>query len=139
MNTTMSSHTMAANQAARVVSMNSNVHTAAYFAASILGLFVMILLAHWIGDALERLSFKNSSPLLRVFISTSRYAMLFKNLDSSDLFYRIVRGILHLKIPGFTSFGHGCVFTLYLAINVTLMFQNLHGNLPSNFAKRMGW
>ena len=129
----------AATQAARAIALKSNEHTAAYFIASMLGLMATIILSHWVGEILRGPVSKNRSPLLRPFISTARQAAPYRIWISLTHSYRSVRGALLLKIPGFTSFGHACVFTLYLAINITLMFQNLHGHLPGNFAKRMGW
>lgn len=68
----MPSSARTANQAAMAVALKSNQLTAAYFAASILGLMAIITISHWAGEFIRVSLPKNDSPSLRTFISTAR-------------------------------------------------------------------
>lgn len=54
------------------VSLKSNEHTAAYFAASMLGLMAIITISHWLEEILRAPLSKKNSPLLRAIIRTAR-------------------------------------------------------------------
>jgi predicted MFS family arabinose efflux permease len=62
----------AAEQAARAIAQKSHEKTAAYFAASMLGLMAVFTIFHWIGNILQDHRSDNENALSRPFIIISR-------------------------------------------------------------------
>jgi hypothetical protein len=125
--------------AARAIMQKANERTAVYFAVSIAGLSFVLASAQFANVILVNSHPSGRGVLAKNLIKKSRYGYILKALGLSNKSYRFIRsGLLH-KVPLFPSLGHALVFTIYVAINITLLLQNLDLSVPRNWAKRMGW
>jgi hypothetical protein len=122
----------------RAVMQKANERTAIYFTASIVGLFLIIFTGYFLGAVLTSFN-QNGRVSTRSFVMTARYIHTILALDLPDWQFRFFRSKLLRKVPLFPTLGHGLVFTIYIAINITLLLQNLDLSQSKNWAKRMGW
>jgi hypothetical protein len=124
---------------------DTNQLTAAYFAGAVLGLSILFTGFHLVGLVLRNHQSNLHGPFTKRVVLIARCGSISKQLrfskNSHDLKFcdRFVRSMLLRKVPGFTSLGHAFVFIIYLAFNLSLIFQNINLTGPTHLAKRMGW
>ncbi|KAI9698500.1 MAG: hypothetical protein M1836_004081 [Candelina mexicana] len=78
--------------------------------------------------------------------SWSRYLALLSGLKSTSTAARVVsapsRLIRRFSVPkliGFTSRGHAIAVTLYIALNIAIIFTDVDWSELMSFARRLGW
>jgi hypothetical protein len=114
---------------------------AAYFAAAMLGLVALFTCADMVSVVLQNHKATSHGTLMKQVVLLIRCHSLFScsSISWTKSRDRNVRSVLLRKVPGFTSLGHALVFSVYLGINIILIFQGLNFSVPSHAGKRLGW
>ncbi|KAL8392433.1 hypothetical protein RB595_002577 [Gaeumannomyces hyphopodioides] len=97
----------------------------AAFLASIVGVFIILHWSRYLATAAQQPA---KTPSFPRFIS-----LPFVRVS------RMLRNLLLRKIPGFHSSGHGVLVSIYVAVNVAMIFTNIDLSRTSNLAARCGW
>ncbi|KAK9774496.1 putative Ferric reductase like transmembrane component [Seiridium cardinale] len=95
-----------------------------YYAAALCGIIAIFMIGHW----------------TRLLVNKRKVpGGLAKAMSPLAAVSRAFRRIFIRKLPGFSSAGHGVLYTVYVALNVGLSFFGLDTSRTTNFAARFGW
>ncbi|KAK6070246.1 ferric reductase like transmembrane component [Seiridium cupressi] len=95
-----------------------------YYAAALCGIIAIFIIGHW----------------TRLLVNKRKVpGGLAKAMSPLAAVSRAFRRIFIRKLPGFSSAGHGVLYTVYVALNVGLSFFGLDTSRTTNFAARFGW
>ncbi|KAI9845793.1 MAG: hypothetical protein M1838_001531 [Thelocarpon superellum] len=100
-----------------------NVDALIYFSAAMGGLMALFVIGH----GLQSLQVKSSVAATSAPARVPLYLV------------RLIRSVLLAPFPGFTSTGHAVVVSIYVVVNVLVLFTNLNYTLLSHVSRRFGW